>query len=170
MSVQTFVDRMKSRLGYDSLEDPPENQSLLQQIQEGTTLTRTQRLVGAALCLTLGAFLTLLAPTLLFSPRKFAVTYTLGNILSMGSTLFLVGPAKQLSNMFSSRDRSIAVTVFLSTMILTLYVALGLHSTLLALPCILVQTVAMIWYLLSYIPWLKNIVLSMLGRQTTDEY
>lgn len=29
-------------------------------------------------------------------PTKFAMLYTLGNLLSMGSTMFLVGPVKQI--------------------------------------------------------------------------
>merc|ERR1719339_66507 len=33
--------------------------------------------------------------------KLFAVLYTVGNMMAIGSTLFLMGPMKQLSNMFA---------------------------------------------------------------------
>ncbi|NWR48291.1 SFT2B protein, partial [Regulus satrapa] len=53
---------------------------------------------------------------LLWIPKKglvlFAVFYTLGNIASIGSTLFLMGPMKQLKRMFEP-TRLIATVVML---------------------------------------------------------
>ncbi|NWY37107.1 SFT2B protein, partial [Sylvia atricapilla] len=53
---------------------------------------------------------------LLWIPKKglvlFAVFYTLGNIASIGSTMFLMGPMKQLKRMFEP-TRLIATIVML---------------------------------------------------------
>jgi hypothetical protein len=156
-------DRWNGMVGAEE-NDPEQEQSLLERFTEATTLTRTQRLTGFAVCVLLGALLTLVAPTFILRPSKFAVVYSLGNLLSLGSTMFFVGPSKQLSNMFANRDRSIAASVFLLSMFLTLYVALHLHSALLAIPCIVIQTLALFWYILGYIPWAQGMVLRMLGR------
>jgi hypothetical protein len=59
----------------------------------------------------------------IMKPVTFAILYTIGNIVSLSSTAFLVGPVKQLKNMFAQK-RIIATIVFLSAMILTLVVAI----------------------------------------------
>ncbi len=59
----------------------------------------------------------------IMKPVTFAILYTIGNIISLSSTAFLVGPVKQLKNMFAQK-RIIATIVFLSAMILTLVVAI----------------------------------------------
>lgn len=61
-----------------------EEQSLMQQWNEASTLNRTQRAVGFAFCAGLGLLLALLAPMFVLRPTKFAVVYTLGNLLSIG--------------------------------------------------------------------------------------
>jgi len=53
----------------------------------------------------------------------FAVLYTFGNILSLASTGFLVGPLRQLKSMFDP-TRVITTIVFLAAMIMTLLSAL----------------------------------------------
>lgn len=55
-------------------------------------------------------------------PVTFAILYTIGNIVSLSSTAFLVGPVKQCKNMFAEK-RAIATVVFLTAMIATLVVA-----------------------------------------------
>jgi hypothetical protein len=55
-------------------------------------------------CLSSGIFFTalstLMLPFIVIKPHKFAVSYSLGNLLMMGSTFFLVGPKRQMQNMF----------------------------------------------------------------------
>jgi Got1/Sft2-like family len=53
----------------------------------------------------------------------FVFFFTAGNIAAVSATCFLVGPAKQLRNMFT-RDRMAAAAAFLGAMILTLVVTL----------------------------------------------
>ena len=43
---------------------------------------------------------TFMVSMILIRPVKFALPYTLGALLSLGSTSFLVGPWRQLSSMF----------------------------------------------------------------------
>lgn len=61
-----------------------------------------------------------------FKPKTFAVLYTFGNVTALCSTAFLIGPRKQLKNMFA-RKRIIATVVYLLAIILTILVALVFH-------------------------------------------
>eukprot|EP00162_Nutomonas_longa_P003007 comp13667_c0_seq4/m.19139 comp13667_c0_seq4/g.19139 ORF comp13667_c0_seq4/g.19139 comp13667_c0_seq4/m.19139 type:complete len:106 (+) comp13667_c0_seq4:125-442(+) len=92
-------------------------------------------------------------------PEKFALTYTLGNILSLGSTAFLVGPVKQLKNMFDP-SRAVASVVYVVSLVLTLVAALKMHSAPLSFIMIIIQLCALSWYVLSYIPFGRQIVSS----------
>jgi hypothetical protein len=55
--------------------------------------------VGVTVCI-LGALVLALNP-LGGNLKLFAVLYTIGNLMALGSTLFLMGPMKQISNMFA---------------------------------------------------------------------
>jgi len=78
--------------------------------------------------------------------------YTIGNIMSILSTGFIIGPKRQINNM-TNPTRAISAGVYLLAMVATLFSALALHKALLVLVCILVQFGAMAWYILSYIPF-----------------
>jgi phosphatidylserine synthase len=146
----------------DDLEDPIQNQSLLEQWNEATTLTRTQRFLGFAVCFAMGMLLSLLAPTFILRPVKLATTLTLGNLLSIGSMMFLVGPVKQCSSMLDARRR-LATMIYITSLVLTLVAAFAVKSMLLCLLCIAVQYCALAWYSLSYIPYGQAFVKRMLG-------
>ncbi|XP_011877274.1 PREDICTED: vesicle transport protein SFT2B isoform X6 [Vollenhovia emeryi] len=87
----------------------------------------------------------------------FAVFYTLGNIISLASTCFLMGPLNQLKKMFAA-TRLIATILVLVSIALTLFAALHLHNPGLALLFIIIQSLAMTWYSLSYIPYARDAV------------
>ena len=84
-------------------------------------------------------------------PTKFAIMYSLGNILSLTSTGFLMGFWSQLKNMFKSH-RLIATLVYLGAMVATLVAACYLKSFALTIVCLVIQSAALTWYCLSYIP------------------
>ncbi|KAI3915930.1 hypothetical protein MKW98_004371 [Papaver atlanticum] len=65
-------------------------------------------------------------------PIKFAVLFTFGNILAVGSTAFLIGPAQQLRMMFDP-VRVCATTIYIGSVILALIFALGRETTTCAL-------------------------------------
>ncbi|XP_053933672.1 vesicle transport protein SFT2B isoform X5 [Cuculus canorus] len=98
---------------------------------------------------------------LLWVPRKglmlFAVFYTLGNIASIGSTCFLMGPMKQLKRMFEP-TRLIATIVMLLCLVLTLCSALWWRKEGLALLFCILQFFALTWYSISFIPFARDAV------------
>ena len=94
--------------------------------------------------------------------RCSAINYTLGNIIALGSTAFLVGPARQLKRM-THPTRWGAALVYVLAIAATLVCALVLPHVAPKMPtsmdgalviaCIVVQFLAMFWYGLSYIPY-----------------
>lgn len=81
-----WFDRVRERLGLEVETEPAEasNPTLLSRLNEATTLDRTQRAIGFAICAGLGLLLCFLAPAFLFRPVKFALLYSLGNLLAVG--------------------------------------------------------------------------------------
>jgi len=138
------------------------------------SLTFKQRLYGFAACFILGVTISV---TSIFSfsrllhgdPVPFAIKYTLGNVLSLLSMCFLVGPKRQLRNMTAS-TRWVAALIYLAAMVLTLvtcFVFKDRTGGLIVLICIVVQFFAMGWYALSYIPYGRKILKSCL-RSAVD--
>ncbi|XP_027760165.1 vesicle transport protein SFT2B isoform X2 [Empidonax traillii] len=95
---------------------PPAFPHLGAQVIDSTSLSWGTRVKGFVACFAIGCLCSVLGSCLLWIPRKglilFAVFYTLGNIASIGSTLFLMGPMKQLKKMFEP-TRLIATVVML---------------------------------------------------------
>ncbi|XP_003387372.1 PREDICTED: protein transport protein SFT2-like [Amphimedon queenslandica] len=118
-------------------------------------LSKKERIVGFFLCLGLGilcfALALALTPMILLKSRKFAALFTMGSLFSLGSFSFLWGPWSHLKHLLS-RDRLPFTAVYVGTIIATLYFALGVHSTILTLFCAALQILALIWFLVSYIP------------------
>lgn len=128
-----------------------------------TTFSWSTRIKGFCILFVVGILFSFLGTFALFLHRGlnvFAIFYTLGNILSLLSTCFLMGPMKQLENMFHSK-RLIATIVVIISICLTLVAALVLHKALLALIFIIIQSLAMTWYSLSYIPYARDAVKKM---------
>ena len=133
------------------------------------SLTFRQRLFGFALCFCVGVTLSVtslfsFSQLLLGHPMPFAIKYTVGNVLSLVSMCFLVGPRRQLRNMTSS-TRWIAALIYLVAMALTLvscFVFRDRGGALIVLVCIVVQGCAMGWYALSYIPFGRKLLKSCL--------
>ncbi|NXX86267.1 SFT2B protein, partial [Urocolius indicus] len=106
------MDKLKRVLSGRDTEEP----SGLAEVIDATSLSWGTRVKGFIACFAIGCLCSLLGSCLLWIPKKglmlFAVFYTLGNIASIGSTLFLMGPVKQLKRMFEP-TRLIATTVML---------------------------------------------------------
>uniref|UniRef100_A0A673SWK0 Vesicle transport protein n=1 Tax=Suricata suricatta TaxID=37032 RepID=A0A673SWK0_SURSU len=77
---------------------------IFERVVEASSLSWGTRIKGFIACFAAGIVCSLLGTMLLWVPRKglylFAVFYTFGNIASIGSTVFLMGPMKQLKRMF----------------------------------------------------------------------
>ncbi|NXG31415.1 SFT2B protein, partial [Dromaius novaehollandiae] len=106
------MDKLKRVLRGQDAEEP----SGLAEVIDATSLSWGTRVKGFVACFAIGCLCSVLGSCLLWIPKKglilFAVFYTLGNIASIGSTAFLMGPMRQLKKMFET-TRLIATVVML---------------------------------------------------------
>eukprot|EP01122_Echinamoeba_exundans_P009823 TRINITY_DN3538_c0_g2_i1.p3 TRINITY_DN3538_c0_g2~~TRINITY_DN3538_c0_g2_i1.p3 ORF type:complete len:146 (-),score=20.15 TRINITY_DN3538_c0_g2_i1:76-513(-) len=122
------------------------------------SLSWTQRLWGFVICFALGFVCSFIGTFFItINLALFAVLYTLGNVFSLASTGFLVGPIRQLKSMFDP-TRMITTIVFLAAMALTLTAALWWQNVGLVILFVIIQWLALIWYSLSYIPYARTLV------------
>ncbi|KAF7759782.1 hypothetical protein Agabi119p4_11477 [Agaricus bisporus var. burnettii] len=105
-------------------------------------------LIGAVVCFFV-AFITL--PLLAIRPEKFAIAFSLGSLLVMFGFSVLIGPINHIKHLVS-KDRLPFSIVYLASLGLTLYFALGSHSYLGSLACGAVQVVSLAAYVLAYFP------------------
>eukprot|EP00665_Eupelagonemidae_sp_cell47_P011264 gene11264-4268_t len=112
------------------------------------------RIQGFAICCAMGLLCSMLSWVTLATGKyvKYSVLMTMGNMISLLSSMFLVGFKKQVSNMFDAKRR-VATSAYILTLLGTLTAAFLLHSALIAIVCCLAQYSALIWYCLSYIPY-----------------
>ncbi|KAK3218209.1 hypothetical protein Dsin_012179 [Dipteronia sinensis] len=127
------------------------------------SLSYTQRMYAFAACLVAGLACMFLSMIVFIKPIKFAILFTLGNLLAVGSTAFLIGPAQQINMMFDSA-RIYATAVYLGCVVIALICALLIHSKVLTLIAIICEICALIWYSLSYIPFARRIVSDLMVR------
>ncbi|CEG42566.1 vesicle transport protein [Plasmopara halstedii] len=128
------------------------------------SLSYHERFIGCITCFLLGFILSLgstfrLAKLMHGNPAPFAIAYTIGNILSIGSTTFFVGPWKQMQTMFHTKRRYSAV-FYVSFIFVTLLLCFSHHihhRLFFVLISLLVQFMALIWYTLSYVPYGRTI-------------
>ncbi|KAJ8581698.1 SFT2-domain-containing protein [Rhizopogon salebrosus TDB-379] len=127
-------------------------------------LTRTQRLYGFVGCLIIGFALSLLGSILLFLGQlgSFAVLYTIGILVSLAGTGFVIGFASQLKLMFKP-VRLIATAVFLGSVGLVFVGAFVLGNEVLCIIFVVIEYLAYTWYNLSYIPYARSAVLKVVG-------
>ncbi|NXI51179.1 SFT2B protein, partial [Chloroceryle aenea] len=148
------MDKLKRVLSGRDAEEP----SNLVEVVDATSLGWGTRVKGFIACFAIGFLCSLLGSCLLWVPQKglilFAAFYTLGNIASIGSTLFLMGPVKQLKRMFEP-TRLMATIVMLLCLILTLCSAFWWHKGGLALLFSILQFFALAWYSISFIPFAR---------------
>jgi len=160
-SMRAFGNKLSGR------EPEPETlpQSFLRQIDEASTLSWRQRAIGFGICFGLGLFFSFLSLMFLttFQLTSFAVLYSIGSILSLGSTAFLMGPVKQLKQMFDS-GRIWATLVYLGSIAGTLAVAFTIGSVILVIILLIIQFLAMIWYCVTYIPGGQNFLRGLVTR------
>jgi len=133
-----------------------EPETAAEYVEEAMTMSYRNRLIAFVICLASGVFFTalstLMLPMIVIKPHKFAVSYSLGNLLMLGSTAFLVGPKKQIQNMCQGH-RALASCSYIGAMFGTIYAALWLRISLIVIVCIGVQFAALFWYSISYIPF-----------------
>lgn len=103
--------------------------------------------------------------------RKFAIFYTLGNLISIAGTVFLSGLKAQWKRI-TSYGRLPTVIIFFLAMGTTLYAAFAVENErlqrLLLLIGMVVQFCAFFWYNLSFIPFGRSIFKSMCKKCFTE--
>lgn len=118
-------------------------------------LSATQRLICFAVCFGSGLSCFLISsmyiPFLLFKARKFCIFFTVGSLMIMTSFAFLFGPLNHIKHTFS-KDRLLFTSIYLGSLLATLYVSLNLQATLLTIIFASIQVVSMVWYFVSYLP------------------
>ncbi|KAM4795792.1 vesicle transport protein SFT2B-like [Rhinophrynus dorsalis] len=139
------MDKLKKVLsGQDN-----EERSGFEEVMETSSLSWGTRVKGFIACFAIGVLCSVLGACLLWVPHKglilFAIFYTVGNVCSLGSTMFLMGPLKQLKRMFET-TRLIATIVMLLCLILTLCSAFWWKIKGLAVLFCILQFFAMAWY------------------------
>ncbi|EER04962.1 Vesicle transport protein SFT2B, putative [Perkinsus marinus ATCC 50983] len=135
------------------------------------SLTIKQRVIGWACCFTAGTLITIgsfgsFTLLLLGRPTRFALAYTLGNVLQLVSTMFLVGPLRQVKCMFRN-NRVIAAGIYVLALFTTLYTCIhSPHHRALILLAVIIQFLALFWYALSYIPYGRQMTTSVTSHLT----
>jgi hypothetical protein len=122
-----------------------------------TTLSWKQRLIAFMMSLTVGLVMLFLAFSFLpmvfvGAPAKFAISYALANFLLLGSSCFLVGPSKQLAQMFNG-DRALPSSIYIGSLVLTFYVAWQYRSFFIVVPVLVIQFISLAVYVMSYVPF-----------------
>lgn len=160
------MDKLRKALSGEEDRSPDEETGIAAQFRDATTLGWTSRIKGFAICFVSGFIFSILGTFCLAIPGKglrlFALFYSIGNITSIASTCFLLGPVKQIKKMFHP-TRVLATLVALMFLALTLMSAFWFKKTGLTVVCCLIQFLAMTWYSLSYIPYARDAVLKVLN-------
>ncbi|XP_075976030.1 uncharacterized protein LOC142976506 [Anticarsia gemmatalis] len=142
-----------------STEESPStasNASWFENVQkEYFTLSRTQRFMGFGICLFLGILCFILSflylPVIVLKSMKFSLLFTLGSIFFILSFSFLYGPWAHLKSMFS-KERALTTTLYMLTLVATLYSALYLGSTPWTVVCAVLQVITLFWMMMGSIP------------------
>ncbi|XP_010521642.1 PREDICTED: vesicle transport protein SFT2B [Tarenaya hassleriana] len=155
-------EKVKMLVGMEVDEEQPVPEeestfSFMEDLNRNCSLTTKQRFYGFAICLSAGLTCTLLSMLVFFNPIKFGITFTLGNLMALGSTAFLIGPQRQVSMMLDPA-RIYATALYLASIIVALFCALYVRNKLLTLLAIILEFSGLIWYSLSYIPFARAMV------------
>lgn len=124
-------------------------------------LSRFQRYTCFGVLFVIGGLLNWLSFVSITNPRQFALIYSIGNIISLISGCFLAGFVSQFKNMFKQK-RIIITVIYIIALIMTIVSAVKGYPILLVIFFALIQFLALIIYMISYIPYgltmLKNIL------------
>ena len=128
-----------------------------------SALTWQERVVGFGTCVMLGITLSSLALFVLEEEddgAKFATLHTLGTVVSVASTTFLMPPSRQLRHMLHETRAVAATSVYFlgatGSLALGSWKGAGLRVWIVVL--LSVQLAASLWYALTYFPLLRLFV------------
>ncbi|CAB9509141.1 SFT2 domain containing [Seminavis robusta] len=93
-------------------------------------------------------------PLITTRPQKFAISFTFGSLLFMGSFGILKGPMEHLKSMCAG-DRKYFTTIYVASMVATLHFTFnlgGARGYVIVMVCSALQIVALVYYLISFLP------------------
>ena len=90
-------------------------------------------------------------PTAILFPGKFALAFTVGSLMFMGSFAFLKGPWSFLQGLFKKDQLPFAASYFIS-LLMTIYSCIVAKSYVLVLGSVIFQVAALMWYASSFLP------------------
>ncbi|CCI46321.1 unnamed protein product [Albugo candida] len=132
------------------------------------TLSKTQRLVGFAVCFVAGYIISFGSTFALLvgntSGATFGITYSVGNVLALCGSGFLAGPKQQLKLMMKP-VRRVAAAMYVGMIVVVLVVACAAPNLGgLVLFLVLIQFLTAIWYTATYIPFGQRVIKRVLGN------
>jgi hypothetical protein len=118
-------------------------------------LSKKQRIFGFMTSLILGIICFGLAsayiPFIVLKARKFSLLFSLGSLFTIASFSFLYGPWNHVRHLFS-KERLPFTLIYLTSLTGTLYFSMALQSTVLTCIAALAQIIALVWFIVSYVP------------------
>ncbi|XP_022758878.1 protein transport protein SFT2-like [Durio zibethinus] len=152
-AVRTTTDKVSGTFNGVSkgVRDLPGSfHSATSNVPSGKSLMYFGMLLAAGVFFILIAF-TMFLPVIVLVPQKFAICFTIGCALIVGSFFALKGPRNQLAHM-SSKERLPFSLGFIGSMVGTIYVSMWLHSYFLSVLFSVLQVVSLSYYAISYFP------------------
>lgn len=152
-AVSTASDKVSGTFNVVSkgVRDLPGSfQSATSNVPSGKSLMYFGLLLATGVFFVFIAF-TMFLPVMVLMPQKFALCFTIGCALIIGSFFALKGPKNQLEHM-TSKERLPFTLGFIGTMVGTIYVSMMLHSYILSVLFSVLQVLALSYYAISYFP------------------
>ena len=123
--------------------------------EEAAAISYGDRFKGFSLLLVSSGVFFMIAfaflPTAILFPGKFALAFTIGSLMFMGSFAFLRGPMVFIKGMFSKDQLPFAASYVVSLM-MTIYSCIVAKSYILVLGSVIFQIAALMWYASSFLP------------------
>ncbi|XP_021274305.1 protein transport protein SFT2-like [Herrania umbratica] len=129
---------------------PGSFQSATSNVPSGKSLMYFGVFLAAGVFFVFVAF-TMFLPVIVLVPQKFAICFTIGCALIVGSFFALKGPRNQFAHM-SSKERLPFTLGFVGSMVGTIYVSMWLHSYILSVLFSVLQVITLSYYAMSYFP------------------
>lgn len=147
---------------------PPAQQTVSEELNALFDLSLFQRVTLFAITFAAGVVLLAVSvsflPLILVVPHKFVASFTMGNVLAIGSSWILVGPRAQIRAMFHP-VRAVAAGAYLASLVFAVFAAFfgGRFRYILVLVALVVEVAALLWFSLSFIPYSRQIIASIVG-------
>ncbi|KAA8499855.1 Vesicle transport protein SFT2A [Porphyridium purpureum] len=176
-ALQSRVEQAQDMLYGEPEEEPYQGhtQALYDEVNEALQMPYWQRVIACVAGMSIGAAMifisVLFLPMIILRPTKFAMSFTLGNLVCLASICFLVGPSAQLEAMLHpvrATAGMLYITSLLSTLIFAFFAKHARYF--LVLVSVIVELGALAWYALSYVPYGRQLIASLIPTLTGTDW